>query len=35
MGVASRSEATRMALYEEWITIHDVTDEMEGSEGKQ
>jgi DNA-binding NarL/FixJ family response regulator len=36
MGVGSRSEATRMALYEEWITIHDVvTDEMDGSEGEQ
>jgi DNA-binding NarL/FixJ family response regulator len=34
MGVTSRSEATRMALYEEWITIHDVTDEMEGPEGE-
>jgi DNA-binding NarL/FixJ family response regulator len=33
MGVGSRSEATRMALYEEWITIHDVTYEMDGSEG--
>jgi DNA-binding NarL/FixJ family response regulator len=35
MGVGSRGEATRMALYEEWITIHDVTDEMEGPEGKR
>ena len=36
MGVGSRSEATRMALYEEWITIHDVvTDEMDGPEGKR
>jgi DNA-binding NarL/FixJ family response regulator len=33
MGVGSRSEATRMALYEEWITIHDVTKEMDGPEG--
>ena len=24
MGVGSRGEATRKALYEEWITIHDV-----------
>jgi DNA-binding NarL/FixJ family response regulator len=32
MGVGSRSEATRMALYEEWITIHDVTDDMDGPE---
>jgi DNA-binding NarL/FixJ family response regulator len=35
MGVGSRSEATRMALYEEWITIQDVTDEMDGPEGKR
>ena len=35
MGVGSRGEATRMALHEEWITIHDVTDEMEGPEGKR
>ena len=35
MGVASRSEATRMALYEEWITIHDVTDDLDGPEGEQ
>src|SRR5215203_5406619 len=35
MGVGSRSEATRMALYEEWITIHDVTYEMDGPEGEQ
>jgi DNA-binding NarL/FixJ family response regulator len=35
MGVGSRGEATRMALYEEWITIHDVTDEMEGPDGEQ
>ena len=36
MGVGSRSEATRMALYEEWITIHDVvTDEMDGPEGER
>jgi DNA-binding NarL/FixJ family response regulator len=34
MGVGSRSEATRMALYEEWITIHDVTGDLEGSEGE-
>ena len=33
MGVGSRSEATRMALYEEWITIQDVTEEMDGPEG--
>jgi DNA-binding NarL/FixJ family response regulator len=35
MGVGSRSEATRMALYEEWITIHDVTEEMDGPEGNR
>jgi DNA-binding NarL/FixJ family response regulator len=35
MGVGSRSEATRIALYEEWITIHDVTDDLEGPEGEQ
>jgi DNA-binding NarL/FixJ family response regulator len=35
MGVSSRSEATRMALFEEWITIHDVTEEMNGPEGKR
>jgi DNA-binding NarL/FixJ family response regulator len=35
MGVGSRSEATRMALYEEWITIHDVTEDLEGTEGEQ
>ena len=33
MGVGSRSEATRMALYEEWITIQDVTDDLDGHEG--
>jgi DNA-binding NarL/FixJ family response regulator len=33
MGVGSRSEATRMALFEEWITIQDVTDDMNGPEG--
>ena len=27
MEVRSRGEATRKALYEEWITIHDVTDD--------
>jgi DNA-binding NarL/FixJ family response regulator len=35
MGVGSRGQATRMALYEEWITIQDVTDEMDGPEGEQ
>jgi DNA-binding NarL/FixJ family response regulator len=35
MGVGSRSEATRMALQEEWITIQDVTDDLEGPEGKR
>ena len=37
MGVSSRGEATRMALFEEWITIQDVTDDLDyvdGSEGK-
>jgi DNA-binding NarL/FixJ family response regulator len=28
MDVHSRGEATRMALFEEWITIQDVTDEL-------
>jgi DNA-binding NarL/FixJ family response regulator len=28
MGVRSRGEATRKALFEEWITIHDVTDDL-------
>jgi DNA-binding NarL/FixJ family response regulator len=32
MGVGSRGEATRMALYEEWITIQDVTDDLDGTE---
>ena len=35
MGVGSRSEATRMALFEEWITIHDVTEEMDRPEEKR
>ena len=35
MGVGSRSEATRMALYEEWITIHDVADELEGTDEEE
>lgn len=30
MNVRSRGEATRMALHEEWITIQDVTDDLEG-----
>ena len=34
MGVGSRSEATRMALYEEWITIQDVTDDLDGPAGE-
>ena len=33
MGVGSRGEATRKALYEEWITIQDVTDDLEGPGG--
>lgn len=28
MGVQSRGQATRKALYEEWITIQDVTDDL-------
>jgi DNA-binding NarL/FixJ family response regulator len=32
MGVHSRSEATRKALHEEWITIRDVTDDFEEGE---
>lgn len=32
MGVGSRGEATRMALFEEWITIQDVTDDPDGAE---
>ncbi len=32
MGVRSRGEATRKALYEEWITIQDVTDDLDGPE---
>ena len=35
MAVGSRSEATRMALYEEWITIQDVTDDLDGPEGER
>jgi DNA-binding NarL/FixJ family response regulator len=35
MGVGSRSEATRKALYEEGITIQDVTDDREGPVGEQ
>jgi DNA-binding NarL/FixJ family response regulator len=34
MGVGSRDEATRMALREEWITIQDVTDDLDGTEGE-
>ncbi|MBA2713935.1 MAG: response regulator transcription factor [Rubrobacteraceae bacterium] len=33
MGVSSRSEATRMALYEDWITIQDVTDDLDETDG--
>ena len=29
LGVGSRGEATRMALFEEWITIQDVTDDLD------
>jgi hypothetical protein len=28
MDVRSRGEATRKALYEEWITLQDVTDDL-------
>jgi DNA-binding NarL/FixJ family response regulator len=35
MGVGSRGEATRKALYEEWITIQDVTDDLEGPVGER
>ena len=35
MGVSSRGEATRMALFEEWITIQDVTDDLDGTEGER
>jgi DNA-binding NarL/FixJ family response regulator len=38
MGVGSRGEATRMALLEEWITIRDVTedvDDLGGAEGER
>ena len=35
MGVGSRGQATRKALYEEWITIQDVTDDLDGPEGEQ
>jgi hypothetical protein len=35
MGVRSRGEATRKALYEEWITIQDVTDDLHGPEGER
>jgi hypothetical protein len=31
MRVGSRGQATRKALFEEWITIQDVTDELDGS----
>lgn len=30
MGVSSRGQATRKALFEEWITIQDVTNEWDG-----
>jgi len=35
MEVGSRSEATRKALREEWITIMDVTQDGEGGEPGQ
>ena len=31
MGVSSRSEATRKALFEEWITMKDINEDLEGS----
>ena len=34
MGVGSRGQATRMALHEEWITIQDVTDDLDETEGE-
>jgi DNA-binding NarL/FixJ family response regulator len=34
MGVGSRVQATRMALHEEWITIQDVTDDLDETEGE-
>jgi DNA-binding NarL/FixJ family response regulator len=30
MGVGSRGQATRKALFEEWITIQDVTEDLDG-----
>ena len=35
MGVGSRGEATRRALHEEWITIQDVTDDLDLPEGER
>ena len=35
LGVGSRGQATRKALYEGWITIQDVTDDLDGPEGKR
>jgi ATP/maltotriose-dependent transcriptional regulator MalT len=32
MGVSSRGEAVRQALFEEWITIQDVTQQQEEQE---
>ncbi len=32
MGVSSRGEAARKALFEEWITIQDITQEHEQGE---
>jgi DNA-binding NarL/FixJ family response regulator len=34
LGVGSRGEATRMALFEEWITIQDITDDLDRTEGE-
>ena len=35
MGVGSRTEATRMALLEEWITIQDVVEELDAPGGER
>jgi DNA-binding NarL/FixJ family response regulator len=34
MGVSSRGEASREALTRDWITIEDVTDDLDGGEGE-
>jgi hypothetical protein len=35
MGVSSRGEAVRKALFEEWITIQDFTREQEQEQEEQ